>query len=146
MSRRFRRPARSTARRAFTLMEILLVLAILVVLASMVGVSYSKIQKSMQVSSTKTQIGLLEGAVKAYQIQVGSLPPNLEALITAPGDLARPEKWQGPYLDKVSKLPVDAWDQDFQYEIVDPATDSFKISSAGPDRQLGSPDDIATDL
>lgn len=146
MSRRFRRPARNTARRAFTLMEILLVLAILVVLASMVGVSYSKIQKSMQVSSTKTQIGLLEGAVKAYQIQVGSLPPNLEALITAPGDLARPEKWQGPYLDKVSKLPVDAWDQDFQYEIVDPATDSFKISSAGPDRQLGSPDDIATDL
>jgi hypothetical protein len=87
---------------------------------------------------------LLEEAVKAYQIQVGSLPPNLEALISAPGDLPRPEKWQGPYLDKVTKLPIDAWDQDFQYEIVDPATDSFKISSAGPDRQFGSPDDIAT--
>ena len=142
MSRRLRR----SARRAFTLMEILLVLAILVVLASMVGVGYSKIQKSMQIQSTQTQLGLLEQAVKAYQIQVGSLPPNLEALIQAPGDLANPTKWQGPYLDKVSQLPKDAWDQDFQYEIVDPNTDSFKISSGGPNRTTGDQDDIATAL
>ena len=52
----------------------------------------------------------------------------------------------GPYLDKVSTLPMDAWDQPFQYEIVDPATDSFKIFSAGPDRQPGSSDDISTTL
>jgi general secretion pathway protein G len=127
-------------------MEILLVLAILVVLASMVGVSYSRIQKSMQISSTRTQLGLLEEAVKAYQIQVGTLPPNLEALIQAPGDLPNPAKWQGPYLDKVSQLPVDAWDQPFQYEITDQANDRFKIFSSGPDRQPGSSDDIQTIL
>ena len=139
MSRRSRRP-----RNAFTLMEILLVLAILVVLASMVGVSYSRIQKSMQISSTRTQLGLLEEAVKAYQIQVGSLPPDLNALIQAPGDLPNPAKWQGPYLDKVSQLPADAWDQPFQYEIVDQANDRFRIFSSGPDRQPGSSDDIQT--
>src|SRR3954466_5444913 len=108
MNRRLRR----SARRAFTLMEILLVLAILVVLASMVGVSYSRIQKSMQIQSTRTQLGMLEEAVKAYQIGVGSLPPNLEALLVAPPELANPTKWQGPYLDKTT-LPVDAWDQPF---------------------------------
>jgi general secretion pathway protein G len=139
-----RRPNRSR-RDAFTLMEILLVLAILVVLASMVGVSYSRIQKSMQIQSTRTQLGLLEEAVKAYQIGVGSLPPNLDALLVAPGDLANPAKWQGPYLDK-STLPVDAWDQPFQFEVVDPATDKFKIFSGGPDRQPGSSDDIETAL
>ena len=142
MSRR----SRSRLKNAFTLMEILLVLAILVVLASMVGVSYSRIQKSMQISSTRTQLGLLEEAVKAYQIQVGSLPPDLNALLQAPGDLPNPAKWQGPYLDKVSQLPADAWDQPFQYEIVDPANDRFKIFSAGPDRQPGSSDDIETAL
>ena len=139
MSRRIRR----SARKAFTLMEILLVLAILVVLASMVGVSYSRIQKSMQISSARTQLGLLEEAVKAYQISVGSLPPNLEALLQAPPELPNPTKWQGPYLDK-SALPVDPWDQPFQYEIVDPTNDIFVISSGGPDRQPGSGDDIKT--
>jgi general secretion pathway protein G len=140
-----RRSSRRRRNRAFTLMEILLVLAILVVLASMVGVSYSRIQKSMQISSARTQLGLLEEAVKAYQIGVGSLPPDLNALLQAPGDLPNPAKWQGPYLDK-STLPVDPWDQQFQYEIVDPANDKFKIFSAGPDRQPGSSDDIETAL
>jgi len=137
-----RRPRRF-ARHAFTLMEILLVLAILVVLASMVGVSYSRIQKSMQASSARTQLGLLEEAVKAYQISVGSLPPNLEGLLVAPSELPNPTKWQGPYLDK-STLPVDPWDQPFQFEIVDPANDTFRIFSSGPDRQPGSSDDIST--
>ena len=140
-----RRPSRHRRKSAFTLMEILLVLAILVVLASMVGVSYSRIQKSMQIQSARTQLGLLEEAVKAYQIGVGSLPPDLNALLVAPGDLPNPAKWQGPYLDK-STLPVDPWDQAFQYEIVDPANDKFKIFSAGPDRQPGSSDDIETQL
>jgi general secretion pathway protein G len=85
-----RRPSRHRRKSAFTLMEILLVLAILVVLASMVGVSYSRIQKSMQISSARTQLGLLEEAVKAYQIGVGSLPPTLDALLVAPGDLPYP--------------------------------------------------------
>jgi general secretion pathway protein G len=76
---------------------------------------------------------------------VGSLPPTLDALLVAPGDLPNPTKWQGPYLDKQT-LPVDPWDQQFQYEIVDQANDKFKIFSAGPDRQAGSPDDIATAL
>lgn len=139
MNRRRRR------RSGFTLMEILLVLAILVVLASMVGLSYSRIQKSMQVSSARTQIGLLEDAVKAYQIGVGSLPPNLEALLAAPPELPNPAKWQGPYLEKQT-LPVDPWDQPFQYEIVDQANDKFQIRSNGPDRQPGTTDDIATTL
>jgi len=139
------RPSRRRRKSAFTLMEILLVLAILVVLASMVGVSYSRIQKSMQVSSARTQIGLLEEAVKAYQINVGSLPQTLDNLLVAPGDLPNPAKWQGPYLEKQT-LPVDPWDQQFQYEIVDQANDKFRIFSAGPDRQAGSSDDISTTL
>jgi general secretion pathway protein G len=129
--------------RGFTLMEILLVLAILVVLASMVGLSYSRIQKSMYISSARTQIGLLEDAVKAYQINVGSLPPNLEALLTAPPELANPTKWQGPYLEKLT-LPMDPWNNPFQYEVTDPANDKFRIWSNGPDQQPGSPDDIQT--
>jgi general secretion pathway protein G len=122
---------RKARRNAFTLMEILLVLAILVVLASMVTLGYSQIQKRSYVNAAKTQLNLLESAVDAYQIDVGTLPANLDALLHAPSDLARPEKWGGPYLAKQT-LPQDPWNQDYQYEVTDPANGKFRIWSPGP--------------
>jgi general secretion pathway protein G len=139
MSRRRRR------NRGFTLMEILLVLAILVVLGSMVGVGYVKIQQNAMKNAARTQITLLEDACKHYTLDVGSPPSSLEYLINPPPDIANPIKWQGPYLEKTT-LPQDPWNQAFLYEIVDPANAKFKISSMGPDQQPGSADDIVTTL
>ena len=65
----YRRRSRS---RGFTLMEILLVLAILVVLGAMVGVGYSRVQDNAMKSAARTQIGLLEDATKLYVLDVGS--------------------------------------------------------------------------
>jgi len=126
-------------------MEILLVLAILVVLGSMVGVGYVKIQQNAMKNSARAQLTLLEDAVKTYMIDVGSPPAALDYLITSPPDLANPLKWQGPYLDK-NTLPQDPWNQAYQYEIVDPANAKFRIWSNGPDMQPGSSDDIMTTL
>ena len=130
---------------AFTLMEILLVLAILVVLGSMVSLGYVKIQQEANKKAARAQLTLLEDAVKTYILDVGSPPSSLEGLVTAPGDLANPAKWAGPYLDK-QNLPVDPWNQQFQYEIVDPTNAKFRIWSNGPDQQPGSSDDISTTL
>src|SRR5436190_14973963 len=137
-----RRPRRRTA---FTLMEILLVLAILVVLGSMVSLGYVKIQQEANKKAAKAQLTLLEGAVNTYILDVGSPPSDLSGLVTVPGDLANPQKWAGPYLDKQT-LPVDPWNQPFQYEIVDPTNAKFRIWSNGPDQQPGSSDDISTTL
>lgn len=141
MSRRTRRKPRL----AFTLMEILLVLAILVVLASMVGVGYVKIQQSALKNAAQTQVTLLEDAAKMYALQVGSPPNSLDDLLIAPPDLPNPAKWSGPYLEK-KELPLDPWNQPYQYEIVDPAEASFRIWSNGPDQQPGSADDVSTTL
>jgi general secretion pathway protein G len=137
-----RRPRR---RHAFTLMEILLVLAILVVLGSMVSLGYVKIQQEANKKAAKAQLTLLEGAVNTYILDVGSPPSDLSGLVTVPGELANPTKWAGPYLDK-ENLPQDPWNQDFQYEIVDQANAKFRIWSNGPDQQPGSSDDISTTL
>ena len=137
-----RRPRRRTA---FTLMEILLVLAILVVLGSMVSLGYVKIQQEANKKAAKAQLTLLEGAVNTYILDVGSPPSDLSGLVTVPGDLANPQKWAGPYLDK-QDLPADPWNQPFQYEIVDQANAKFRIWSNGPDQQPGSSDDISTAL
>src|SRR2546429_8647782 len=113
MSQRSRRLLRSSG---FTLMEILLVLAILVVLGSMVGVGYVKIQQNAMKKAAQTQVNLLEDAVKTYTLDVGSLPSDLNGLLQPPPDLANPTKWAGPYLEK-QNLPIDPWNQSYQYEI-----------------------------
>jgi general secretion pathway protein G len=136
---------RSRRRRGFTLMEILLVLAILVVLASMVGVGYVKIQQGALKSAAQTQVGLLEDAAKLYALHIGSPPNTLDDLLVVPPDLANPAKWSGPYLEK-RELPLDPWNQPYQYEIIDPAEATFRIWSNGPDQQPGSSDDITTTL
>ena len=133
---------RRKSRRGFTLMEVLLVLAILVILGSLVGVSIMRMQKNANINAARSQVSFLEGVVKAYSIDIGTCPTTqqgLQALAAAPSDLKNPAKWQGPYLDK--QIPADPWGNDYQYEQTGP--DQFRIWSTGPDGASGSEDDIA---
>ena len=136
---------RRCRRSGFTLMEVLLVMAILVVLGSLVGVGYVKIQANSKISAAQTQVNMLESVVKLYMLDVGSCPTTqegLNALLQAPSDVA-PEKWRGPYFEK-QLLPKDPWNNDYQYEAL--SAEQFRIWSNGPDGQPGSPDDIQTKL
>src|SRR4029450_5334535 len=115
-------------RRGFTLMEVLLVLAILVILGSLVGVGIMKMQKNANINAARAQVGMLESVVKAYAIDVGTCPTTQQgpgARAAAPSDLKNPAKWQGPYLDK--QIGTDAWGNEYQYEQTGP--DQFRIWS-----------------
>jgi len=132
---------RRNRRRGFTLMEVLLVLAILVVLGSMVTVGYMQIQRNANKDAAKGQIGLLENAIDLYSLNVGTCPTTQQGLLAlreAPSDLKNVAKWAGPYLKE--ELPIDPWGQPYQYEQI--SADEFKIWSNGPDGQQGSEDDI----
>ena len=128
-------------RRGFTLMEILLVLAILVILGALVGVAFTKIQRNSYIDAAKAQIANLETCIKTYQIDVGRYPSGesgLEGLLSPPSDV--PEgKWRGPYLD-ATQLPLDPWGNPYNYELFN--EDQFEITSNGPDRQQGTEDDV----
>lgn len=143
MNRRLRRrPLRDT--RGFTLMEVLLVLAILVILGSFVTVGYVRVQEGAKKDSARTQVALLEDATNLYVLAVGSPPSSLQALIERPSDIAVPEKWSGPYLEKTT-LPLDPWNHEYTYESYEsPEGMKFRISSAGPNGQPGDDDDIST--
>lgn len=76
-----------------------------------------------------------------YQLDIGTYPTNeqgLQALREAPPDLADPTKWTGPYAKK--DIPVDPWSNEYIYELL--GANQFKISSAGPDGQVGTEDDV----
>lgn len=134
---------RNTRRRSgFTLMEVLLVLAILGVIMTMVVPKVLGRQQHANADATRVSIGGLSQALKLYSLDhSGQFPASadgLSTLLRAPD--ARDPRWRGPYLEKE---PVDAWGNPFQYEFPGRRNpDSFDISSAGPDGTHGTADDI----
>ena len=131
-------------RAGFTLMEILLVLAILVVLGSLVTFGYVTIQRNAMMDSAKTQIRMFEQAVDMYRLDVGKYPSGdqgLQALRLQPPD-APVNKWRGPYIQV--EIPTDPWGNAYQYqEITDSLNQpSFEVMSNGPDGANGTADDI----
>jgi len=135
---------RRRRRGGFTLMEILLVLAILVVLGSLVTFGYVTIQRNAMMDSAKTQIRMFEQAVDMYRLDVGKYPSGdqgLQALRLQPPD-APVNKWRGPYIQV--EIPTDPWGNPYQYqEITDSLNQpSFEVISNGPDGANGTADDI----
>ena len=109
---------RRTRRRGFTLLEILLVLAILVILGGTVGVYFAKTQKSAYKKTAKVQIDSTSQVLEIYHMDIGSYPSTqqgLGALNAAPADMADTNKWDGPYT-KVA-IPPDPWGRPYQYEL-----------------------------
>ena len=139
------RRKRVRRRQGFTLIEVLLVLVILVVIVSLGVPSYLNAQKRALVNATRSQIGLLEGQLDMYQIDVRSYPTTeqgLQALLVAPSDLAQPGRWGGPYPKKPT-IPLDSWDNQYRYESPGKYnTTSYDLWSAGPDGADGTDDDI----
>ncbi|MDP6466346.1 MAG: type II secretion system major pseudopilin GspG [Pirellulaceae bacterium] len=124
----------------FTLMEVLLVLAILVILGSFVGYYMLGAQEKAFTRAAQSQISTFDQMLLGYRLDVGSYPSTsqgLQSLREAPADMAN-SKWDGPYAEKT--IPPDPWGNPYQYELVD--ADNFHIWSWGPNGQSGDDDDI----
>ncbi len=133
------------SRKAFTLIEVLLVLAILVIMASAVAVNYIGRQKEALKDKAKVDIDLLESALKMYHLDLHTYPTTdqgLEALRQPPAGLPNPEQWgPEPYLEK--EVPLDPWHKPYQYACPGRVnTQFYDIWSLGPDGVDGSQDDI----
>ena len=98
----------------FTLMELLVVLAILGLLMSLVG---PRVLNQLGGAKTKTaliQIKDLEQTLEMYKLDVGRFPSTsegLQALVTKPGTAPG---WNGPYLK--ADVPLDPWKREYQYK------------------------------
>lgn len=129
------------ARRGFTLIEVLLVLAILVMIGGIAATSVFKSFGKAKVNTAKATIEAFESPIDLYMLDIGQPPTTqqgLQALRTAPPDLPDPSLWNGPYLKK--DVPNDPWGKPYVYEYLQDGR--YKISSAGPDGQMGTDDDI----
>ncbi len=141
---------RTCRRGGFTLVEVLLVIVILGMLATLAIVNLLPTRESAKIQTTKLLIDQVGSAMERYAIEIGHYPTEseggLEALLKIPSfeNEKLTEKWRGPYLKKEAE---DQWDNPLNYEPVEAGeaealTVPYKLWSSGPDGQSGTEDDI----
>jgi general secretion pathway protein G len=94
----------------FTLIEILIVVAIIGLIAALIGPNLMGRFERSKEEITKAQVEMLSSAVQAFMIDMRRYPASLEDLINSTDP-----KWRGPYLAK-RIIPKDPWGRDYQYK------------------------------
>ena len=145
-SRPFGRTARhSTARQGFTLIEILVVIVVIAILATLVAPNVFKHVGSAKETTAKSQIEMLGAALDAYRLDNGSYPSSeqgIAALQVAPTSDPAPMNWRGPYLRK--EVPNDPWGRPYMYKNPgEQNANGYDLLSYGADGQPGGEDENA---
>ena len=127
-------------RRAFTLVEMLLVVTIIGILAALVIPKIMGRSEQARVTAAHADISGIKTALDAFEVDNGYYPKGkngLADLVQMPSDV---KNWHGPYLDRI---PSDPWGNLYIY--VYPGRhnpSSYDLSSVGPDGKEGTDDDI----
>ena len=133
--------------KAFTLIELLLVVAIIGILASVaVPRFFGRSQEARITAARQEIVGTLGLALDLYEQDMGHYPnqqEGLESLIEPPNS---EDNWRGPYL-KSRTVPLDSWGTPYEYVFPgqlnrSAIANTYDLISAGPDRALGTEDDI----
>ena len=112
----------------FSLLELLVVLAIMGLLMSLVGPQVLNQLSGAKSKTAKIQIKDFEQALEMYSLDVGNYPTTtdgLEALVRKPSGA---DGWNGPYLK--GDVPKDPWKKDYVYKYPGEHSE-FDISSYG---------------
>ena len=96
-------------RRGFTLVELMVVIAIIGLLATVVTVSVIGKMEEANVGRVQADMKAIKDAMKLFKINMGYWPRNLNDLFTAPPNAGN--RWKGPYLEE---QPTDPWGYDYQ--------------------------------
>jgi len=140
VSRRTERRGASECRRratGFTLVEMLVVLAIIGTLAMLVGPAVFRNVGDANVIAARSQIETLSVALESWRLDVRSYPSTAQGLASL---RERPSGsvlgWRGPYLRKA--VPPDPWGRPYQY--ISPGVanpESFDLFTLGRDGRVG---------
>jgi general secretion pathway protein G len=127
------------SRAGFTLIEILVVVAVLSVLAALVAPNVFQHLGTAKDAAARSQMEMLGAALDAYRLDNGRYPTTaqgLAALREEPTIEPRPRSWNGPYLRRA--IPLDPWDNPYVYIAPGEANPgSYDLVSYGADGTLG---------
>ena len=127
--------------RAFTLIELLLVLVILGILAAIVVPKFAGRTEQARQTAAQSQIANFGTMLDAFEVDMGSYPKGkngLQDLVQAPRDA---QNWKGPY--SKSAIPNDPWGHPYVYECPGKHNpNSYDLMSIGPDGRANTDDDV----
>jgi general secretion pathway protein G len=129
--------------RGFTLLELLVVMAIIGLLASYVGPKYFSQLGQSEHKVAQAQVAALSNALDTFRLDVGRYPSTAEglnALYVRPASAAR---WNGPYLRK--PVPPDPWGKAYVYRNPGSKGREVDVISLGSDGRPGG-SDLAADI
>ncbi|NOY41557.1 MAG: type II secretion system major pseudopilin GspG [Planctomycetes bacterium] len=125
---------------AFTLIEVLLVLVILVILGSLSASVFTSTQDQANLKAVSAQVGMIKTPIDLYRLNMNKYPEELKDLWEEPEDEDLVEKWGAPYIDEIGEDP---WGNDYQYRAEGEMNpDGYDFWSDGPDGEEGTDDDI----
>ncbi len=126
--------------RGFTMLEIMAVLIIIGLLATLVATKVAHKIDEAKVTTTKANLKALHNAVNQFKMDTGRFPTEEEglmALIEQPSDVESYEP--GGYLE-TTELPRDGWKHDFFYQLYPDSGKPFVIISYGANGEEGGED------
>ena len=129
---------RRRRQRGFSLLELLIVLAIMALLGALVGPKLFGSYDKAKIGAAETQVKMLKSALDTMRLDIGRYPTadeGLQLLINPPTDPDVKSRWHGPYLD--SALPTDPWTKPYQYSPDGKDLNALALYSYGPDGKPG---------
>ena len=133
---RLREPGVSAPdRHGFTLVELMVVIVIIGLLATVVAINVLPSQDRAMVTKARADIATLEQAIETYRLDNLDFPTDLQSLAAAPAGLSNPGRYrQGGY---VRRLPEDPWGNPYQYRRQSAHGGQFDVFSYGADGKEG---------
>jgi general secretion pathway protein G len=122
---------RKKSERGVTLIEMLVVIMIIGLIASLVAVNVIRQGESAKRTAARAQIGSFMNALGIYKLDTGVYPPTtqgLQALRVKTGEMPN---WAGPYLPK--DVPADPWGRPYEYKYPGDHGEDPDVISLGAD-------------
>ncbi|MAV55260.1 MAG: hypothetical protein CMJ28_04815 [Phycisphaerae bacterium] len=134
-------------RRAFSLIELLIAIAILVAIGALVAQSLSGTKAEADLDLTKADLSTFGRSLERFEIHMNRVPSEEEGVAalwssSALEDEDDAENWRGPYVTK--PIPEDRWGTEWRYAAPSELVEGmlYDIVSAGPDREFDTEDDL----
>jgi len=127
----------STLKKGYSLMEIVIVIAIIGILVGVVGPNIFSYLNKSKYSATEQTLRVTKQAIISYYTDAHIYPQTLQDLQRRPQDV---QKWFGPYFEGRDEdyIPQDNWGSDLYYRLLDPRSSKpYELYSYGPNGEAG---------